>query len=280
VPLGLILETTQGAPGSDAKRGHKFVASASNGCLMDRFAQYEGTGRVVRVPLSEISRDPRGWPRHKLDPERVAEFYQLYLDQGFASLPLMEVIPDGEGGYLLAEGNHRYEALSQTNVEELDVLVLASPPPGVDPQQVCFERGLVTAATSALRLTRAEKHNAILTLSETRAELSHHEIASLVGCSHQTVGRVLSRSNGPEDEGEQTYQAPPSDLDVATSLFLGIEKVYEARGIGLWDAITGDHTGERLAGVLTDAYGDDALRRAKKFRLWCDDAIRELRRRS
>lgn len=237
-----------------------------------------GPGRVVRVAISDIYREPDGWPRRKLDLERVEEFSQLYADQGLSALPLIEVVPDGGGGFLLAEGHHRFEALSRTNVEELDVSVLTLAQ-GADPLEACFERGLVTAATSPLRLTRAEKHDAIVRLAETRPDLSHHQIGGLVGVSHQTVGRVLEQSNGPAEEPD-AGPLPPTDLEVARHLFAGIEKVYEARGLGVWDALTGDHTGKRLAGVLADSYGEDALERAEQFRAWCDEAVRELGGRS
>ncbi len=232
--------------------------------------------RISRVVLRLIHRDPRGWPRHGLDGERVAEFVQLYEDGGLAALQPIEVVADGQGGYYLAEGNHRLEALAELDADEADVIVLQVPA-GEDPLDVCFERGLVTAATAPLRLTRAEKRDAVIHLKDTRPSLSNRDIARLVGCSHQTVGRVLERSNGPLDSGRES-PLPPADLEIATKLLRAIEKVYEARGLGIWDSLTGDHTGKRLAHALTDAYGDGALQFAERVRGWVEEAILELGR--
>jgi hypothetical protein len=225
------------------------------------------------IPLSSIRRDSLGWPRERLDAERLDEFEDLYLENGPNALPPIEVVSDGDGGYIVADGNHRFEAISVLEIDAIEVVVLAVQY-GAAPLDVCFERGLVTAAKSPLRLTRAEKHAAILHLSQTRPSLSNREIAVLVGCSHQTVGRVIERSNGPDQA--PTRALPPSDLEVASRLLRGIERVYEARGLGIWDALTGDHTGERLADVLEDAYGEDALPFAKRIRTWLDEAIRTL----
>ncbi len=253
---------------------------------------------ISRLPLAAIVRDVGGWPRAQLDPDRLREFRELYADSGPQALPALEVVPDGPGRFLLAEGHHRCTVLVELGVVEVDAVVLAVPV-GVAPVAVAFERGLTSAATSSLPLTRADKHAAIEHVHRTRPELSDREIARLVAVSHQTVGRVLRRrrSNGPDTPppppgltggGGDTPPPPPAPpspappvplpLDVARRLFRGLEQVREARGLGVWDALTRDHTGDRLAAVLADACGPDATQRAEQFHTWTGRALDVLRR--
>jgi DNA-binding MarR family transcriptional regulator len=239
----------------------------------------------VRVALSSIRREPLVWPRQALDDERIAEFLNLYLDEGLTALPPIEVVPDVEGGYIVAEGNHRYEALARTDIEEIDVAVLEVPE-DVDPWYFAFLRGIVTASTGALQLTRREKWAAILRVSKADPDLADREIGRLLGVSHQTVGRVLRRLGERQvtkrDEGDadagSTYLSYTSSEEVARRAFEALESVYEMRGLGVWDALTKDHTGERLARILLDVYGEKARSRAERFRDWAEQAIAEIER--
>lgn len=235
-----------------------------------------GGAAVIRVPVLLLRREKSAWPRRGLEHERVQEFLRLYLDVGVESLPLIEVFAD-VNDYVIADGNHRLEAILQTDLVEIDVALLPTTG-GRDVIVAAFERGLATSARSSLPLTRSEKHDAIRHLKSSRSDLSNHQIAELVGCSHQTVGRILGRSNGPVEEPTSAETASPQEIaivsayDVAKQLFLAIDGVYRARGLGVWDALTRDHTGERLALVLEQAFGDDALDRATQFGIWCDEA--------
>ncbi len=237
------------------------------------------TGRITCVPLSKIRLDAAGRPRFQTDPDQQRQFRDLYADGGLDALPPLDVVADGAGGYLLADGRHRYGALQQLGAAECTVRILL-PAPGDGPVLTAFERGLVTAATSSLRLTRAEKHAAVVHLKQVRPQLTDREIARQVGVSHQTVGRVLAapRSNGPDGgDGGGRAVSSPSALDAARTLFRGLEKVHDARGLGLWDALTRDHTGDRLAGVFRDVYGEQARDRAERFAGWLNDAAAALR---
>lgn len=258
-------------------------------------ANLDSSVQIVRLPLAAIVRDVAGWPRAQLDPERLREFCELYADQGSQALPPLEVVPSGPGRYLLAEGHHRFGALTELGVADVVAAVLSTPP-GVGPVAVAFERVLTSAATSSLRLTRAEKHAAIEHLHATRPELSDRDVARLVAVSHQTVGRVLrARSHGPAAPDDQPAppglagELPPSaepapalpvasPLDVARRLFRGLEQVRQARGLGVWDALIRDHTGDRLAAVPADACGQDAVERAEQFHTWTGQALDVLRR--
>jgi len=239
----------------------------------------------VCVAFSSIRREPIVWPRQALDDERIAEFLNLYLDEGLTALPPIEVVPDDEGGYIVAEGNHRYEALARADVEEIDVAVLEVPE-DIDPWHFAFLRGIVTASTGALQLTRREKWAAILRVSEADSGLTDREIGRLLGISHQTVGRVLrrlgTRRSTRKDQGDtdagSTYLSHASSEEIARRAFEALESVYEMRGLGVWDLLAKDRTGERLARILLDVYGDEARSRAERFRDWAEQAIAEIER--
>jgi len=236
------------------------------------------TGRIIRIPLSKIQLVAASWPRFQTDPDQQRQFRELYADGGLDALPPLDVVDDGAGGYLLADGRHRFGALQQLGAAQCTVRILLVSP-GDDPVLIAFERGLVTAATSSLRLTRAEKHAAVVHLKQLRPQLTDREIARQVGVSHQTVGRVLAapRSVGPDGADGRGAVSAPSALDAARTLFRALEKVHDARGLGLWDALTRDHTGDRLAGVFRDVYGEQARDRADRFAGWLNVAAAALR---
>ena len=104
------------------------------------------TGRITCVPLSKIRLDAAGRPRFQTDPDQQRQFRDLYADGGLDALPPLDVVADGAGGYLLADGRHRYGALQQLGAAECTVRILL-PAPGDGPVLTAFERGLVTAAT-------------------------------------------------------------------------------------------------------------------------------------
>lgn len=142
-----------------------------------------------------------------------------------------------------------------------------------------YEVALEYVVRSAQPLTRKELQGAIRRLSELHPDWSHRQLGAFLSVAHTTVGRVLEREQTAQraaTEGE-AYIASVSAEELASRFFKAIEKVWEARGLGLMDSFLGDRTSERLAAVLTDAYGDDALDRAQRYRTWIDDAIARLR---
>src|SRR4051794_10734810 len=112
------------------------------------------------VDLSELRSEPEAWPRFGLDPTRVAEFMSLYAADGPTALPPIEVVPDGEGGLLIAEGRHRIAAAVELGWQQLPAVTLDLPP-GSDPVNVAYVRGLETAATASKPLTRSERRAAV-----------------------------------------------------------------------------------------------------------------------
>jgi hypothetical protein len=215
----------------------------------------------------------RAWPREYLDVERVEDFAALYREQGVEALPPLELVPDGSGFFLLADGVHRREAAQAADLTNLPARVLSADP-GLDPVEFAYLRALACSAISAKPLSRAEKQAAIRRLLTEKPGASDREIGRLVGVDHKTVGR-LRRGDSPAQKPAD-WVPGPSPRAVAKRLFLAFEKAHEARGLGIADFFTGDRTGERLAEVLVDVYGAQAREKAEQFREWLDGAVSAL----
>ncbi len=230
------------------------------------------TEPATSLPISSLVANPDVWPRQSWDEERVALFADLYAADGPDALPPIVVVPRGDK-YLIADGWTRARAAMLVKLAELPAKVVP-PPEGADPVDVAYCLALESAASSARPLTRSERHAAVVRLLA--ATLSDREIAKLVGVAHTTVSRIRKGQNASrEREPGEEHLAWTAAEDLAARLFRSLEKVYEARG--LTDAFLGDRTAERLAGVLRDAFGDDGIARAQRYRTWIDGAIERLR---
>jgi ParB-like chromosome segregation protein Spo0J len=230
----------------------------------------------MRIAVDLIRFDQQVWPRHQLDKSRVSEFMDLFEHEGDEALPPLEIVSDGSGSFLLAEGVHRYAALRSLGRESA-LTVTVDVPAGLTPVQAAFERAVDTAARSSKPLTRAERNAAVVRLLAEHPDRSDREIASLCGVSHQTVGRRRAELDNDEEETvEPVYQQRLHEEEIAKRLFKALEKVWEARGFGLVDSFKGDRTGERLARVLHKAYGEEALERAHRYQAWIDQAVKAL----
>jgi hypothetical protein len=229
--------------------------------------------QIQNVPLAAIHFDGTVWPRECLDDERVEDFTELYREQGAEALPALELVPDGDVGYLIGDGVHRWMAAREAGLDEVRA-VLVVPSNDIDPAAFAYLHALHRSAISSKPLTRSEKQAAIRCLITHWPEMSDREIARRVGVDHKTVGRV--RRGDSAVERDPGYSPSPSPQSVAKRLFKAFEKAYEARGLGIADFFAGDRTGERLAAVLDDVYGELALERAQTFRSWIDQAISAL----
>jgi hypothetical protein len=229
------------------------------------------------VTIDRIRFAEKAWPRRFLHEERVEEFTALFLEQGHTALPPEELVDDRQGGLLIADGVHRYQAALHAGMTEL-LATVHTVEPGVDPIAFAFRRGLERSAISSKPLTRAEKRAAIRRLLREQPQSSDRGLAQLIAVDHKTVGRIRKELEVPNllGDGEGTFTPGPSPESQAKRLFKAFEKTYEARGLGVSDFFTGDRTGERLAGVLLDVYGDRAFERAQTFSSWLARAIESL----
>jgi hypothetical protein len=230
------------------------------------------TDQVRRVKLAAIHFNKNAWPREYLDAERVEYFTALYREENADTLPPLELVPDGGAGYLIGDGVHRWQAAEEAGLEEVPAILV--PTGGVNPVAVAYLHALRCSAISSKPLTRAEKHTAIRCLLEHWPDMSDREIGRRVGVDHKTVAR-LKREDAPA-ESAADWTPGPSPESIAKKLFRAFEKAYEARGLGVADFFTGDRTGERLASVLQDVYGEQALERAQAFRSWLGQAVSAL----
>ena len=228
----------------------------------------------LRIRLDQTRLNSAAWPREGLDQDRVTEFMELYEADGLTALPPIQVIEQADD-YLVADGWHRCQALANLGIEE--VLVEIIPSSGRDPLRIAYEIGLRSSATASRTLSRAEKQAAVLHLT-IEGGRTDAEIAELVGIARTSVARIRNRASALHSPSgdDRPYRAPTPPEDVAVRLFRAIEQVYDARGLGIGDALFGDRTGKRLAAVLLDALGEHALERAIRYRGWLDNAITTL----
>ncbi len=236
----------------------------------------------VQVPLSELVLDKTLWPRLQFDDERVALFMDLYEAGGPKALPPLLLVPDNDSKYLVADGWHRAYAAARLQWKAIEATI-EPVPEGGDPERFGYELALKSSVAAAKPLSCAERRRAIARLLELSASRSDREIAALVGVAHTTVSRLRKALQQPErtepgsDEPGQRYVSLLTAEDVARRIFRGIEKVWEARGLGIMDTLVGDRTAERLAGVLREAFGEEALDRAERYRTWIEGAIAKLK---
>lgn len=234
---------------------------------------------TTSLPVAALRGDKALWPRQDLDHERVALFADLYQEQGPGALPPIIVLRGADDTYILADGWHRTRAALAAGLQVLPAEVVE--PTDRPISETIYELAVRHSVKSSRPLRRQELHAAILRLAEIHPDWSQHVIGKFVGVSHTTVGRVISRHEGSSTRAESSdgdeYAAAASAEELAARLFRGIEKVYEARGLGLIDSVVGDRTAERLAGVIRESFGDDALARAQRYRAWIDGAIKLLR---
>lgn len=233
--------------------------------------------QMASVPLEQVRFLEDAWPRQYLDSERVEDFTALYKEQGEQALPPPELVPYGPGRYLIGDGVHRIEAARRAGLTRLAAR-LVPPAADLDPVLFTYLYALQRSALSALPLSRAEKQKAVRRLLKTNPQASDREIARLVGVDHKTVGRVRRGISPPQAEFPELPPAGPTPEAVAKRLFRAFEKAYEARGLGIADFFAGDRTGERLAGVLGDVYGEQALAKTRQFRGWLDQAAKALQK--
>ncbi|MGH2965988.1 MAG: hypothetical protein ACRDMH_11485 [Solirubrobacterales bacterium] len=227
-------------------------------------------GPMPYVGLDQIRCEPSAWPRSRLDRERVGEFVGLYGAEGLGALPPLELVDDGEGGYVLADGWHRRAALQEFEVDQVPALIVPRDQ-AEDPIDAAYRHALVRSAVASKPLTRAEKRAAIQRLLAERPEDSDRAIARLVGVDHKTVGRVREWGNSPPEGGSGPAYVPPEQA--AKRLLRGFEKARQARGLGFADWLRGgDRAGQRFAGVLEELYGEEAADRARLFIGWLDEA--------
>ncbi len=213
--------------------------------------------------LDQIALDDRAWPRDALDEERIELFAEMIHDAREASggdpLPALVVVADGCGGYLLADGRHRYEALRRLGLQGARVQLFTAD--GRAPEHLAYELALRYATVSAKPLTTAEKRGAIDRLIDERPELSNRQIARLVGVSHSTVNEHRRRVDGSSTPAGASRDQPsrwqPLSWEVAARRLAKDVAELLASCRKLFGGTDFKAAGRELYDALADLYGDE-----------------------
>ena len=209
------------------------------------------------LPLAAIDLVDRTWPRTGLNEDRVQEFARRYADDGPYALDPVLVVPQQSGRFLLVNGRHRLAA--RRIIGANDVVAAQADTGGRDPVQFAFDFALADSARSALPLTRAEKHAAVVRLVRDHPDRTDVSIAGLVGVSTKTVQRartwLVEHPDGqsPSTSRRELGGQPPTAQLVANNLVRGLDRLWDARGLGM---VIGVRDSSRLGDHLAEAFID------------------------
>ena len=229
------------------------------------------------VPLVDIRLDTRTWPRDELKRDRGAEFKALYMDGGpFALPPALLVQPPG-GGFLLADGRHRYAARQAQGAPNISAIL--ADVGGQDPIAWAFEFALADSARSSMPLTRAEKHQAVVRLVREHPDRTDVAIAGLVGVSAKTVQRarkwLTEHPDGIEEvPASREPASSPTAADVAKAMVRHLDRLWNERPLGMAMGF-GDtaRLGDLIGEALVDRFGlSEAPVWAERLTTWAKRA--------
>ncbi len=232
---------------------------------------------MTKLPLGALRFSKKCWPRFVLDAVRVVLFTAL-MAEGVDLEPIV-VIPLGDGTFLIADGVHRWQAALKADLKEIPVVVL-NPMTAETIEQCAYRVALETSTRSALPLTGAERRRAVLQLVETRSNLSHREIAKLLGVAHSTVDRWVREAQASQTESDSGESTPtsiigPNSDQIAKRIATYLGQLDEARG--LFDMLAPSRMGKHLAHALHDRFDDGAVAQAERFADWIAGAVAQLK---
>jgi hypothetical protein len=229
------------------------------------------------MPIALIDIDNTCWPRQALHQERIADFARFYADSGLMALDPLDVVALPNSRFLLVNGRHRYTALRRIESVQAYVQVLDCPHP--DPVAFAYEYALNESARSALPLTRAEKHAAVLRLITTPPDRTDVAIAALVGVSSKIVQRtrawLAQHPDALTDTDDTEPEAAPrvvrtTSEDVARTMVRQLQRLWDERSFGLSLGI-GDvgKLGDQIGAAFVERVGaDEAVAWTERFTTW------------
>lgn len=223
----------------------------------------------LRLSIDQITIDDHISPRESLDNTRVELFCELLRDSvqevapnggdWTSPLPPIVVVPDGDGGYLLADGRHRYEAHRALGHGCETVRAIAIPLGGRRPADLAYELALTCATVSAKPLTRAEKRTALTRLIQERSELSDRAIARLVGVSNSTVSSWRKATCEPHTAATADDKYEPTRWEIAARRLAKDSAELMTHCRKLFGGPDFESAGRELYDALVELYGyDDA----------------------
>jgi hypothetical protein len=184
-------------------------------------------------------------------------------------LPPIEVVRGSEDTFLICDGVHRTHAAGRAGRYEIEVVII-EPHEGESPEDAAFRRALETATTSALPLTNAERRDAAKRLLATRDDLSHREVARLVGVAHSSVDRWATEvADSATKDGPGSVSVTPGQM--AFRLVRYLDDLGDSQG--LWDLLMPKRMGHYLAEAFYGRFEDRALEHAERMRAWLTVAV-------
>lgn len=128
-----------------------------------------------------------------------------------------------------------------------------------DPIDLAYEYALREIARSSRSLTPSERHMNLRRLLSEHPEYPDAKIAELLGVSRMTVWRARNTVTPSEVANMPTS---PAASEVAKRLLRAIERLY---GTGAAELLSPGRTARHLAKALTQACGEKAIQRARRF---------------
>jgi hypothetical protein len=158
--------------------------------------------RTTVIPLADVCRDARIWPRLQLCRALVKELEEIYLHGSAAAVEPIVVARIGRTGrHVLIDGWHRVAAAELAGLTHLPVTIveLAS-------EEEAYERALQLSSRGKTPMTRVEKQTAVDRLLTAHPERSDLAVAQLAGVSNHLVAarrRLLAAPPAPQEDRER-----------------------------------------------------------------------------
>jgi ParB-like chromosome segregation protein Spo0J len=210
---------------------------------------------VKMVPLTQIRRDLSIWPRRHLCEALVKEFAELYRHHGPEAVDPILVEPAGPDGMnRLRDGHHRVTGAERAGLTHLPAIIRP-----VKDDAEAYEEAVRLSARGSLKMTPAEKRDAVDRLLRANPERSDRAIAEIVGVSHPLVARRREAMEQPQEEKAPTER--PRAGRHAASLIKAAQALTEAVTIEVGSRAKGEG-GELL---LTSRLGETLSRAAVKL---------------
>lgn len=149
---------------------------------------------IELVAIADISLDPALQVRVALDPKTVDDYADVILSgQHLPPVTVFRV----NGVLKLVGGFHRFAATKKAGESTIRAILRDG-----DMSEAVLA-AIDSNSKNGLRLNRADTEKAVLMAHGELPEAEHEAIARLVGCSRQTVGRILAKQDkAPEDEDD------------------------------------------------------------------------------
>jgi hypothetical protein len=171
-------KATSPEPGPSKKEAPAPVSPAS-----------ERAGRVVRMSLADITRDPAMQMRERLDEQAVRDYAEKYerekkgeLREGEKPFPPIDVFHLPSEEFVRVNGLHRDEAMQRAGIVEWEVKVYEG-----SREDAARFAATANRTNSAVRVTNGDKQRTATNLWKLLGGVSARMVAELAGVDHKTA---------------------------------------------------------------------------------------------